>query len=260
MHPVVAKLIANEYASQRSEEWLALRGKMLTASDAATAIGCNPYETPDKLILKKCGAVRFDGNAATEHGNKYENEARDIYCAKYNEVSHEIGLHPHPVYKWLGGSPDGITESGKLLEIKCPMMRAIKDEVPVHYLPQLQLLMEILDLESCDFIQYKPDEITWPNPPEFQVTHVKRDREWFAEKLPIMDAFWKRVLWHREHGIADLEKPKKAPRAKKEKPLPSCIIQELDEDQELSDEEVDAHPRRLVSDPPISGLWEYAYL
>lgn len=44
-------------------------------------------------------------------------------------VAHEIGLHPHPVYNWLGGSPDGITESGKLLEIKCPMMRAIKDEV-----------------------------------------------------------------------------------------------------------------------------------
>ncbi len=102
---------------------------MLTASDAATAIGCNPYETPDKLILKKCGLIKFDGNAATEHGNKYENVARDLYCAKYGEVAHEIGLHPHPVYKWLGGSPDGITESGKLLEIKCPMMRAIKDEV-----------------------------------------------------------------------------------------------------------------------------------
>ncbi len=60
--------------------------------------------------------------------------------------------------------------------------------------------MEILDLESCDFIQYKPDELTWPEPAEFQVTHVKRDRQWFAEKLPIMDAFWKRVLYHREHG------------------------------------------------------------
>lgn len=102
-------------------------------------------------------------------------------------MSHEIGLHPHPVYNWLGGSPDGITESGKLLEIKCPMMREIKDEVPVHYMPQLQLLMEILDLESCDFIQYKPEEITWPKPVEFVVTHVKRDREWFAEKLPIME-------------------------------------------------------------------------
>jgi predicted phage-related endonuclease len=55
---------------------------MLTASDAATAIGCNPYETPEGLIMKKCGFKTFDGNAATEHGNKYENEARDIYCAR----------------------------------------------------------------------------------------------------------------------------------------------------------------------------------
>ena len=61
IHPVVAELIAHEYASQRSEEWLALRGKMLTASDAATAIGCNPYEKPEGLILKKCGHNKFTG-------------------------------------------------------------------------------------------------------------------------------------------------------------------------------------------------------
>ena len=44
MHPQVAKLINHEYAAQRSAEWLALRGNMLTASDAATAIGVNPYK------------------------------------------------------------------------------------------------------------------------------------------------------------------------------------------------------------------------
>jgi hypothetical protein len=81
---------------------------------------------------------------------------------------------------------------------------------------------------------------------------VKRDREWFAEKLPIMDAFWKRVLWHREHGIEDLEKPKRAPRAKKEKPVPKCCIQELDEDQE-SDEEMETQVEP-------SEVWDYAYL
>jgi putative phage-type endonuclease len=234
MHPVVQALVEKDYAAQRSEEWLALRGKMLTASDAATAIGVNEYEKPNDLILKKCGLNKFTGNEATEHGNKYENIARDIYCEKYGEVAHEIGLHPHPLYNWLGGSPDGITESGKLLEIKCPLRRKITNEVPVHYLPQLQLLMEILNLESCDFIQYKPEELTWPNPPEFMVTHVKRDRQWFEEKLPIMDAFWKRVLWHREHGVEDiLPKPKK-PRVtrKKEKPIVNCKIIEYDEDLE----------------------------
>ena len=233
MHPVVQELLNTEYAAQRSEEWLALRGQMLTASDAATAIGTNPYEKPEGLILKKCGHNKFFGNQATEHGNKYEDIARDIYCEKYGEVAHEIGLHPHPVYKWLGGSPDGITESGKLLEIKCPLQRKITDEVPGHYMPQVQLLLEILNLEEAVFIQYKPIEITWPGPVEFCVTEVKRDRQWFQEQLPVMDALWKRVLWHREHGVDDLLKPKKvrAPRKPKEIPPSVCEIKEYDDDE-----------------------------
>lgn len=227
MHPTVEKLINQEYAAQRSEEWLLLRGKMLTASDAATAIGVNPYEKPDDLILKKCGHNKFHGNEATFHGNKFEDEARDIYCEKYKEVSHEIGLYPHPTIKWLGGSPDGVTESGKLVEIKCPLRRKITPEVPVHYMPQLQLLMEILDLEETVFIQYKPAELTWPNPSEFCVTEVKRDREWFTTQLPVMDALWKRVLWHREHGVEDLLKAKNA-----KKRGPRKNIQETSEPQQ----------------------------
>ena len=76
--------------------------------------------------------------------------------------------------------------------------------------------MEILDLESCDFIQYKPEVITWPKPVEFMVTHVVRDRGWFQEMLPIMDAFWKRVLWHRVNGVEGLVKvPRVCNRRKK---------------------------------------------
>ena len=75
MHPNVKALIEREYAAKKSEEWLKLRGHMLTASDAATAIGKNPYETPHKLLLKKCGlGEKFMGNAATKHGEKYEDD------------------------------------------------------------------------------------------------------------------------------------------------------------------------------------------
>lgn len=209
------ELISKEYDAQRSEEWLKLRGNMLTASDAATAIGLNPYEKPNDLILKKCGLKKFDGNAATFHGNKYEDIARDIYCEKYGEVCHEIGLHPHPKYTWLGGSPDGITESGKLVEIKCPLRRKITPEVPVYYMPQIQLLLEILNLEEAVFIQYKPAEIAWPGPEEFVVTEVARDRGWFEKYLPIMDEFWKKVLWHRENGCDSII-PKTRAKKKKE--------------------------------------------
>ena len=153
MHPNVKVLIEREYDAQKSEAWLKLRGNMLTASDAATAIGKNKYETPEGLLLKKCGlGEKFTGNAATRHGEKYEDEARIIYEQRHGEVVHEIGLCPHPEHSWLGGSPDGVSESGKLVEIKCPPQRAIiPGEVPEHYMPQLQLCMEILDLESADF-------------------------------------------------------------------------------------------------------------
>src|SRR5210317_2390911 len=231
MHPNVARLIKKTYAEQRSQEWLDLRKNMLTASDCATAIGENKYEKPFDLLLKKCGKGKpFTGNAATEHGNKYEDEARIIYEQRHNEVVHEIGLEPHPKYPWLGGSPDGISESGKLIEIKCPMSREILPEVPQHYMPQLQLCMEILDLEECDFIQYKPAEFNWPRPEEFVVVNVKRDREWWKTYFPVMKEFWDRVLYFRQH-IDELPMPKeKKTRKKKEVPPPKCEVAELSEE------------------------------
>lgn len=224
MHPVVQELISREYDAQRSEEWLRLRGNMLTASDLATALDLNPYEKPRDLILKKCGKKKFDGNTATFHGNKYEDTARDIYCEKYGEVCHEIGLHPHPEHTWLGGSPDGITESGKLVEIKCPLTRKITPEVPVYYMPQIQLLLEILNLEEAVFIQYKPAEIAWPGPEEFVVTEVTRDREWFREQFPRMKEFWDKVLWHRENGCEELMPKPRKPRATPKKKNTQCEI------------------------------------
>ena len=57
-----------------------------------------------------------------------------------------------------------------------------------------------MDLEVCDFVQYK----TGP-PEEFVVVEVPRDREWFAQYLPVMKDFWDRVLAMRVKGICDVE-------------------------------------------------------
>ena len=238
MHPNVKALLEIEFAAQKSEEWLALRGNMLTASDAATALGVNKYETVDELLLKKCGmGKKFEGNSATKHGELYENEARILYEQRHGEVCHDLGLCPHPKYDWLGGSPDGVTESGKLVEIKCPPMRQIvPGEVPRHYLPQLQLCMQILDLEEADFIEYKPAETNWPKPEEFQVINVKRDPEWWKTNLPIMRAFWDKVLYYREH-LDELPKPKeKKTRVKKELPPAVCEIEALPEEDFYNDD------------------------
>jgi len=203
---------------------------MLTASDIATALGENHYETPQKLLLRKVLKLKWAGNAATAHGTRLEPIARDLYDERYNHKSHEIGLVQHPVHKWLGGSPDGITEDGLLIEIKCPLTRKIESKVPKHYMPQIQLLLEILDLEECDFIQYRPGgtlrerdecsgcrvgvfgncyceyrDVPDPKTPEiFNIVRVQRDREWFQNALPILEAFWNKVQDAKKNGLCEV--------------------------------------------------------
>lgn len=197
---------------------------MLTASDVASAIGQNRYERPDDLLRKKVLKTAWSGNAATAHGTLLEPVARDLYDVRYGKKSHEIGLVQHPKWPFLGGSPDGITEDGILLEIKCPLTRKIEDKVPKHYMPQIQLLLEILDFEICDFVQYRPattkfvvpfgpctehgvgpEQVEIEVPEIFMVTRVTRDREWFAKQLPLMQKFWDGVERARKNGLCEVE-------------------------------------------------------
>lgn len=198
------ELIAQEYAEQRSQEWLDLRETMITASDAASAIGESRYESEDAFVKKKVLRTKWAGNAATEHGTRLEPLVRDLYDAKYNRKSHEIGLVQHREYPWLGASPDGVTEDGILVEIKCPLTRKIEAKVPKHYLPQVQLQLEITDLEECDFVQYRPARIEDARPEEFVVVRVQRDREWFAKALPVLERVWQRVLKGRAQGLCEI--------------------------------------------------------
>lgn len=214
---------------------------MLTASDAASAIGCNPYETPDGLFVKKVGGRKFAGNAAMDRGTLLEPIARDMYDARYNKKSHEIGLVQHPDYPWLGGSADGITECGRLIEIKCPMTRKIEDKVPKHYIAQIQLNMEILNLDECDFIQYRPAEGDAAE--EFVVTNVKRDKEWFAKYLVVMQAFWNKVLEGRVRGFI-CEVIDESPRLEREDPV--CEV--VDEVPTLQDEDGDSDMQGVQCD------------
>ena len=180
-----------------------MRENLLTASDVASALGENVYEPPDALLKKKVLKTAWAGNAATNHGTLLEPVARDLYDAKFGRKTHEIGLVQHPKYPFLGGSADGVTECGRLVEIKCPLTRKIEPKVPVYYVPQIQLLLEILDLEECDFVQYRPAAAEGAEP-TFVVVPGKRDREWFEKRLPIMQAFWDRVIKGREQGLCEI--------------------------------------------------------
>lgn len=202
MNVQVEKLLKIPQYEQRSPEWFQQRNNAITASDIPTVLGENSYKTPLSLLIDKCAAnpKPFVGNAATKWGTHYE----DIAIAKYSELTGKevlsFGLLIHPEHSWLGGSPDGITTDGILLEVKCPMRRKIvMGEVPHHYLSQVLLNLEICDLEIANFIEFIPGNAD--DDYIINIVEVKRDREWFARELPKMKRFWDNVLAAREKGI-----------------------------------------------------------
>lgn len=195
--PKVRELLALPYAPQGSDEWHAMRKRMLTASDVATALGENRYQSAKTLFRSKTNKIpyerQFRGNYATRWGHRYEPVARDEYERRTGEFVYAFSLVSHPTIPWLGGSCDGITATGRLIEIKCPTSREITHQVPSHYVPQVQTLLEVLDLEVCDFVQFKPAGPRQESM-QFDVVTVKRDRNWFAQNLPTLREFWDRVV------------------------------------------------------------------
>ena len=105
----VLRLLLKHQIKQRSEEWYATRKSCLTASDAATALGQNPYKKPIQLIKSKVG---FYDNVppdpqmikATEHGIKYEDEAAQAYAVMRPDLCpfFELGLIMHEAHPLLG--------------------------------------------------------------------------------------------------------------------------------------------------------------
>ena len=139
---------------QRTQPWYDMRNGMVTASDWGTILGDNPYSNVKELILKKCGHERpFPDNPAIRWGVKYEDVAIQIYEARNNTKVVEYGLIQHPEFSYLGASPDGITDNGVMVEIKCPSKRQITGKPPLYYYDQVQGQLEVCRLDRCDFLE-----------------------------------------------------------------------------------------------------------
>ena len=189
------ELMQIPFPKQRSTGWFDMRESMITASDGGTVLGLNPYEKPYDFILKKVVGKPFFTSLDCYHGKKYENVATMIYAHRMNVQVEEFGLCQHPVYKFLGASPDGIVGQhklsdkkltkyvGRMLEIKCPMRRKIlmktdapevygihgdiitdlkydvkKGICPTYYWVQIQLQLQCCGLDECDFLQCEISE------------------------------------------------------------------------------------------------------
>ena len=123
----VSKLKQSPQAPQRSPEWYAIRKNSIGASEIATIFNKNPFMTRNGLFLKKLDYK--DPNKDTRvsihciHGIKYEEIATLCYN-KYNKTHiNEFGSIKDKHIHCIAASPDGITDDGTMIEIKCPLCR-----------------------------------------------------------------------------------------------------------------------------------------
>jgi putative phage-type endonuclease len=172
-------LISLPKIEQRTQEWYDMRKTMTTASDLAQALGLGKFGSQKDFIVKKCG---YKEDAPFQWmlpplrwGVKYEPVAAEVYRYKHGGVQlHEFGLIQHPVKTYFGASPDGITDLGVMLEIKCPYRRKINGDIPMQYYYQIQGQLDVCGLEECDYMEIEFKEYS--------------NRDFFAADTHVLDS------------------------------------------------------------------------
>lgn len=181
------------------KNWQEQRKHKLTASTFGGAVGFWPQRRV-QLWLEKLGAIKpFSGNLATCWSNIKEEEALE----RYKLITGNTVLFPefqvygkrNPEDSWLAASPDGLVyglHSRGVLEIKCPFFNGDKriafpwSRIPLHYIPQAQGLMEIMDRDWMDFYVWTLNGSS--------LFRINRDVEyWDVLKIALSDFWFKHV-------------------------------------------------------------------
>lgn len=161
---------------QGSQEWLSLRKTKVTATDANSIMGANPWKTRMQLYHEKLSdAPSMPPNARMQRGTDLEPIARDLFNLK-------TGWNMKPavlVKDWAMASLDGRDLLGCILEVKCPGEKdhneALLGKVPSHYYPQLQHQMYVAGV--CMAYYFSFDGI------DGVVVNVKRDDDYIEKML-----------------------------------------------------------------------------
>jgi len=108
---------------QGTQEWLEYRYQHRNASEAPTVMRCNPFQSISQLRkIKETHEDTFQGNLATDYGNKWEESAKEKV-----EFLLGVGLEPAVFRDGVySASLDGYGENGNesiKVEIKCPFRK-----------------------------------------------------------------------------------------------------------------------------------------
>ena len=145
---------------QGSDEWFGARHQLITGTLIDTILKSSPTtKTYYQAAVDKASygqtKIFFDSNAC-RHGRLFEPVAKCIWSYKHRQRIFDTGILIHKDYPILGASPDGITENGKLIEIKCPYTRVIgQNKTSSQYESQVQMELACSKYNECSFVEAK---------------------------------------------------------------------------------------------------------
>lgn len=138
-------------------EWLAQRRTGIGGSDAAAVLGLSKWKTPLSVWLDKTGHdTTTTESEPMRWGTLLEPVVRQEYAERSgNEVRQPDTILRHPQHPFMLANVDGVTSSGRLVEIKTARTAEGwgvpgTDEVPEDYLIQVQHYMAVTALPVAD--------------------------------------------------------------------------------------------------------------
>ena len=186
-----AKMVEEMTRSQAdSKLWFQQRAGCITASKLCNVLHTECSQPSLSIIQSICypGSCKFT-SVACQYGCDHENVAREKFITEHSKIHESFfvikcGLILHPSYPFFGASPDGIVNcsccGAGTLEIKCPFRcrhQSFEEAAENHsfclekengtlklkndhaYYYQIQLQMKICQVQYCDFVVWKEEDM-----------------------------------------------------------------------------------------------------
>jgi len=171
-------------------EWLQERRKGIGGSDVAAILGMSKWKTPLDVYLDKTGQLAdTPDNAPMLWGRNLEPVVRQHYSdvtGRTVRVPNEILRHPE--YEFMLANLDGVTNDGRVLEVKTARTgdewgEEGTDQVPAQYLLQVQHYMAVTGMPVADVAVLIGGQ-------DFRLYHVEEDPELHGILIEREGEFW----------------------------------------------------------------------
>jgi putative phage-type endonuclease len=174
--------------------WLASRAQSLGASEAAAALGVCPYTTPVELWQRKTGkAPGREESEAMRWGTLLEPAILDEYQRRtgVTVIGRQMFMR-HPEHPWMTATLDGLTPSGRLVEVKTTSAWSRgfgdedSDELPDHYRIQLHQQFAVTGTDRADLVVLVGGQ-------KLRIYPVERDEQLVRVVVRCALGFWRCV-------------------------------------------------------------------